>query len=278
MAIPYNQPSPNVNRINDSLFDSPNVSKRTGGEVISQLKEDQQPLGSQFRSYELNKASNFWTLDPFQYSITKFKYNIPGQDTSSGPSDGLNKVIVGQNDFQNDPGLIYRNVNFEKLLPAYTSTKKSVNDFPAQSYHRFQANEGYFNPNESLDNSDLWYYGADAIARRNNDVAGGALNVQEVKHIIFPEPQRGGLDSRNISKYSWVNTAPKEMNGSWESANKKPVDNNTNCQFFNYNNGYTGEQHTDFNQVYSFDSDYCRNIGISAPYNGSMPYDPKSVH
>ena len=112
MAIPYNQP------INGSLFDSPNVSKRTGGEVIAQLKEDQQPLGTQFRSYELNKASNFWTLDPFQYSITKFKYNVPGQDSTTGPSDGLNKVVIGQNDFQNDPGLVYRNVDFEKLLPS----------------------------------------------------------------------------------------------------------------------------------------------------------------
>ena len=274
MAIPYNQTSNLLEprMLDSSSFSSPNVSKKS---VQSQLQPDQQPLGSQFKSYELNKATNFWTLDPFQYSITKFKYNVPGASTN--PADGLNKIVVGKNDFQNDPGLVYRDVNFEKLLPAYTATKKSVNDFPAQSYHRFEANNGYFNPNESVDNHDLWYYGADAIARRNDNLAGPALNVQEVKHIIFPEPQRGGLDSRNVSKYSWVNTNVKEMNGSWESANAKSINNNTNCQFFNYNNGYTQEPHADFNKVYSFDSDYCRDIGISAPYNGSMPYDPKKV-
>jgi hypothetical protein len=276
MAIPYNQESSllNVKQLNNSKFDSPNVSKRTGNEVKQELEPNQAPLGSQFRSYELNKATNFYTLDPFQYSITKFKYNLPGEP--SNPTDGLNKISVGKNDFQNDPGLIYEGVDFERLLPAYTSTKKSVNDFPAQSYHRFEANEGYFNPNESVDNRDLWYYGADNIAQRNG-FAGGALNVQEVKHIVFPEPQRGGLNSRSISKYSWVNT-PAKQNESWESANSKSINNNSNCQFFNYNNGYSKETHTDFNQAYGFDSTYCRNIGISGPTSGSMPFMPKNVN
>ena len=278
MAIPYNQDSQllDIKQIDTTGFDSPNVSKPTGNEVISQLQPNQQPLGTQFRSYELNKASNYYTLDPFQYSITKFKYNIPGASNAS-PADGLNKIVVGKNDFQNDPGLVYKDVDFERLLPAYTSTKKSVNDFPSQSYHRFEANDGYFNPGESLDNHDLWYYGADDIARRNGiGLAGNPLNVQEIKHIIFPEPQRGGLDSRNISKYSWTSVEPKDSE-SWESANKKVVDNTLNCDFFNYNSGYSKEAHPDFNKVYSFDSNYCRSIGISAPTNGSMPYDPKTV-
>jgi len=275
MAIPYNQNSPllDIKQINNTLFDSPNIPKRTGNEVKDQLQSNQQPLGSKFKSYELNKASNFYTLDPFQYSITKFKYDIPGANQNI--LNGLNKISVGKNDFQNDPGLIYRDVDFEKLLPAYTSTKKSVNDFPSQSYHRFDANEGYFNPNESIDNRDLWFYGADNISK-GTGLAGAALNVQEVNHIIFPEAQRGGLDSRNLSKYSWTSVDPKESE-SWESANKKPVNNNTNCDFFNYNSGYSKKPHTDFNKVYSFDSEYCRNIGISNPTNGSMPYNPKNV-
>ena len=43
--------------------------------VEEQLVPNQPPLGTQFKSYELTAASNYWTLDPFQYSITKFKYN-----------------------------------------------------------------------------------------------------------------------------------------------------------------------------------------------------------
>ena len=127
MAIPYNQDSQllDIKQIDTTGFDSTNVSKPTGNEVISQLQPNQQPLGTQFRSYELNKASNYYTLDPFQYSITKFKYNIPGASNAS-PADGLNKIVVGKNDFQNDPGLVYKDVYFERLLPAYTSTKKSV--------------------------------------------------------------------------------------------------------------------------------------------------------
>jgi hypothetical protein len=172
---------------------------------------------------------------------------------------------------------VYRGSDFEKLLPAYTATKKSVNDFTAQSYHRFQANDGYFNPNESTNNTDLWYYGADSIAMRNEPhVAGAPLNVQEINHIVFPEAQRGGLDSRNVSKYSWTNVGPKQMNLSWESQNEHIVDNNKNCQFFNYNSGYTGKQ-VPFNEAYKFDSNYVRNIGIAGPYEGSMPFIPSNV-
>ena len=255
------KPSP-IRQIN---FNSPNYQN---GTISEQLNPNQQPLGTQFKSYELNQASNYWTLDPFQYSITKFDYNFPDKRKK--------EPGVDSQDFKNSPGLIYQDVNFEKLLSSYTSVKKSVNDFPAQSYHRFEANEGYFNPQESVNNSDLWYYGADNIAQRNG-FAGGALNVQEVKHIIFPEPQRGGLNSRSVSKYSWVNT-PAKQNESWESGNSKSIDNNSNCQFFNYNNGYSKETHTDFNQAYGFDSNYCRNIGISGPNSGSMPFMPKNVN
>ena len=229
-----------------------------------QLRPNQQPLGTQFLSYELNKAPNYWTLDPFQYSITKFKFNLPNEQAGEVS--------------QNDSGLIYRNVDFEKLLPAYTAAKKSVNDFPAQSYHRFQANDGYFNPNESRDNSDLWYYSADKIAMRNEPhIAGPALNVQEVKHIVFPEAQRGGLDTRNVSKYSTVDTPVKQFGGSWESENQKPVDNSQNCAFFNYNSRSYSNYEVPFNKVYSFDSNYVRDINIAGPYEGSMPFNPDIV-
>jgi hypothetical protein len=227
--------------------------------VQDQLYPNQQPLGSQFKSYELTEASNYWTLDPFQYSITKFRYNLPGQQRNGIPST----------DFKNDPGLIYKQVDFEKLLPAYTAEKKSVNDFPAQSYHRFNANEGYFNPNESNDNSDLWYYGANNIANTNG-IAGAALNLQEVNHIIFPEAQRGGLNTQSLAKYSWSPTIAKDSSSikSWEEENTIPVNNDSNCKFFNYNSN----QDVPFDKVYQYDSNYCRHIGINSPQNGSMPF------
>lgn len=271
MAIPYNNQNMllNVKPINDDSFNSPNIRKTT---VKEQLEQNQKPLGAQFKSYELTAASNFYTLDPFQYSITKFKYNM---DTAPiNPSEGLNKAIVGQYDFQNDPGLVYKNVDFERLLPAYTSTKKSVNDFPSQSYHRFEANEGYFNPSESLDNRDLWYYGADNIAENSSSrVAGPALNLQENKHIIFPEAQRGGLNSRQVSKYSSVSNVVPKMNESWEAQNQRPVNNSINCEFFNYNS----HLEVPFDKVYTFDSDYCRSINIAGPYEGSMPFNPNKI-
>jgi hypothetical protein len=222
----------------------PNINKI----VSEQIDENQPPLGSQFKSYELTQAVNYYTLDPFQYNITKFDYN-------------------SQTNPKNNTGLIYKDVDFEKLLPAFTATKKSVNDFPAQSYHRFQANEGYFNPKESTDNSDLWYYGSSNNARTNGiGIAGAALNLQEPKHIIFPEAQRGGTDSRNLTKYSWSNfTQPSDIK----------TNNENNCQFFNYNTGYTTTKQP---SVYRFDSGYCRNIGISGPYEGSMPFNPDKIY
>jgi hypothetical protein len=251
--------------LNESNFNSPNIIKRS---VAEELKPNQQPLGTQFRSYELTAASNYWTLDPFQYSITKFKYNLP-IDNESGSS--------GITDFKNDPGLIYKNVDFDKLLPAYTSTKKSVNDFSAQSYHRFTANEGYFNPYESINNQDLWYYLADSKSN-GSGVGGPPLNVQEINHIIFPEPQRGGLNSKSVSKYSSSNIIHRGDKVSWGSQNFTPVNNDKNCAFFSYNSGYNSPRNTDFNKVYTFDSDYCKSIGISSKYEGSMPFNPKVIY
>jgi len=239
-----------------SMYNSPNKSR-----VSDQLQENQSPLGSQFKSYELTQAVNYYTLDPFQYNITKFDYNFPTKPKTEGGNPS---------DYKNNQGLIYKDIDFEKLLPAFTATKKSVNDFPAQSYHRFQANEGYFNPRESVDNSDLWYYGANNNARTNGlGIAGAPLNLQDTKHIIFPEAQRGGTDSRNLTKYSWSNfTQPSDIK----------TNNNNNCQFFNYNTGYTTDKtQQPFNNVYRFDSDYCRNIGISGPYEGSMPFNPDKI-
>ena len=238
------------------------------------LNPNQPPLGTLFKSYELNSAVNHYLLDPFQYSITKFNYSspevVPGVVKGTLLyGNGKECIKFNSTDFKNDPGLVYKDVNFEKLLPAYTATKKSVNDFPAQSYHRFLANDGYFNYSEGCNNSDLWYYSADAEAKRNG-VAGAALNVQEVNHIIFPEPQRGGLNSSNLAKYSWENRNNNNSE-SWESRSGDfpSQNNNNNCEFFNYNT------HTPvpFNKVYSFDSNYCRSIGISSPSSGSMPFN-----
>ena len=41
--------------------------------VQNTLKEDQQPLGTQFKSYELNGAINYYLLDPFQSGDGKFE-------------------------------------------------------------------------------------------------------------------------------------------------------------------------------------------------------------
>jgi hypothetical protein len=198
------------------------------------------PLGTQFNSYELNNAINTYTLDPYQYNITRFDY---------------------KSDKPNTDGLIYQDVDFDKLLPTYTAASKSVNDFPAQSYHRFMANEGYFNPTETeKNNGDLWYYGATQV--------GAALNVQEVAHIIFPEAQRGGTNSQNLAKYSWTSNKPKVDTTSWESINYRKINNDSNCEFFSYNTNLPKLS----DSVYSFDSNYCRNIGINAPGQGSMPF------
>jgi len=214
--------------------------------VSDELSSEQQPLGTKFHSYNLNQAANYYTLDPFQYSITKFDFN---QKRSQNPQESTME-------FKNDPGLIYKGVDFEKLLPNFTQTKKSVNDFTAQDYHRFEANDGYFNPKE---NKDLWYYGAAKNARMNGSgIAGAPLNVQELNHIIFPEPQRGGLNSQNLAKYSSTNYDKKSNFVG-------------NCQFFDYNSN--NRDTFTFDGVYGFDSNYCRNIGISSEYQGSMPFN-----
>jgi len=231
------------------------------------LNMNQQPLGSQFPSYELNSAPNYWTLDPFQYSITKFHYNNFDQNKNDREVD-----TFSQDDFKNDPGLVYKDVNFEELLPSYTQVKRSQNDVPAQDYHRFLANDGYFNPKEGTDNKDLWYYGANNVLN-NVGYSGAAVNVQEVNHIIFPEPQRGGLDTRNLTKYSTVNSLPINNKVSWENQNRVYVNNDQRCKLFDYNSGYTvDKEKIPFETVYSFDSNYCRSIGISSPFEGSMPF------
>jgi len=259
--VAYDAPHMPFSLATGNIYNSPNMQK---GTVSEQLEENQQPLGTQFKSYELNQATNYWTLDPFQYSITKFDYNLPNQqNTVTGDP-------INPKDFKNNPGLIYRDIDFEKLLPSFTQTKKSVNDFPAQSYHRFLANDGYFNPTNN--NSDLWYYGA-SDKFNESGIAGAQLNVQDINHIIFPEAQRGGTDSRNLTKYSWSNLTATP-NDSWESKIEKPVNNDRKCEFFNYNSRYNN-----FNQpsVYSFDSNYCRDIGISPQFTGSMPFNPDKV-
>ena len=191
------------------------------------------PLGTQYKSYELGLAINSYLLDPYQYSVTKFKYSadkVPGTVNGTLLSGGnsLNQSNTPTN------GLKYSNADFNKLLPEYTSERKSVKDLRAQDYHRFQANEGFFNPHEGKNNSDLWYY---------YSTGGPSLNVQEVNHIIFPEPQRGGVDTANLAKYS------------------------RNDCFFSYNT----PKNQDFEHVYSFDSNYIRNNGISNPTSGTMP-------
>ena len=249
-------------------FNSPNMPTPGKGKVRQQLKSDQQPLGTQFKSYELTEASNYWTLDPFQYSITKFHYNLPIGESN------IRKGGVGgyTGKFDNDPGLIYKGIDFEKLLPSFTSEKKSVNDFRAMDYHRFLANEGYFNPTESINNSDLWYYGA-SDTFKNIGIAGAQLNKQEVNHIIFSEPQRGGTNTKTLARYSWSPTVDKLTPGepalSWGEQNILPVDNNKNCEFFNWNSKITPPS---FNKAYSFDSNYVRRIGTSGPDSGSMPF------
>ena len=251
-------------------YNSPNMVK---GTVAEELSPQQPPLGSKFKNYQLNQAVNYYTLDPFQYSITKFDYSLPNGNSTVSAAESQNSYAGESN-----AGLVYRGINFEKLLPSFTATKKSVNDFTAQSYHRFEANNGYFNPMESVDNTDLWYYGADDNARINGyGIAGAPLNVQEVNHIIFPETQRGGTNSKNLAKYSYSNFT-EERDGSWEGRNINGVDNNQNCQFFNYNSGYTTDRNAiPFEKVYSFDSDYARSIGINAQYTGSMPFNPTKI-
>jgi len=247
----------------DINYNSPNYPPES---AINTLEENQQPLGTLFKSYELTSAINHYTLDPFQYNITKFDYYLPnGNPTADNQT--------------NNSALKYRGVDYDTLLPTFTAVKKSANDVTAMDYHRFLANDGYFNVKEGTDNKDLWFYGADQISQRNNLVGGAPLNVQEYQHIIFPEAQRGGTNTQNLAKYSWTSKLPQRDTTSWEAINYTPIDNSQNCEFFNYNRGYTtssdsfkNQFNNSFEKVYSFDSNYVRNIGISPPDQGSMPY------
>jgi hypothetical protein len=93
---------------------------------------NEQPLGSRFKSYELNSAINYYLLDPYQYSITKFNYSDnkepPGPINTLNPETKLSSNCTVTGDFSKDPGLVYKDIDFEKLIPAYTAEKKSVND------------------------------------------------------------------------------------------------------------------------------------------------------
>jgi len=185
---------------------------------------------SNYSKFALNQSTNKWILDPVQYQIGHINFNN-GQNFAEG-----NRVS------ENEP--------FEHtMIPEYTKVRKSTNDFRSQSYRRFEANNGNFNPNEATDNTDLWYYGG--------DLGGGkAHNLQEYQHIILPEVQRGGLNTTNMVKYSW-NDSDK-------------------CKIFNYNvknNEVPGPGLGDsVNNIYSFDSGYTRSIGIQNQREGSMPY------
>jgi hypothetical protein len=212
-----------------------------------------EPLGLKFKSYELTKATNEYILDPYQYKITKFNTSLP------------NSPMLQQRPVQG--GLQYNSVGFDALLPTYTSVKRSENDLTAQDFHRFEANSGFFRPTDS----NLWYRGADIIAT-NTGLGGKALNVQEEQHIIFPEAQRGGINSKQLVKYSMTSTKAPVRGTDWESQNALPVNNNENCKAFSYNARYS----PNINQPnpYKFDSNYCRSIGISRPDEGSMPLPP----
>lgn len=136
------------------------------------------PLGTVFKNYENNKSINYWLLDPIQYPLnTQYNYNI-SEDFSMESLNG--------------------SIKLDDLVPLYTTQRKSANDFTSDSYKRFLANDGYFNPNDS---SDLWFNGAE-----DKPYGGGAsLNVQEVIHIVFPEPQRGGINTKYNDKNIYRN-------------------------------------------------------------------------
>jgi len=220
------------------------------------------PLGAQFKSYELNGAINTYLLDPFQYKITKFNYSaVPSGDDNPVYGTLLNKSTFGKIVTTNK-GLEYSGTDFDTLLPEYTSVKKSAKDIKALSYHQFLANDGYFNPNEASDNSDLWYYGADNNMKTNQGFSGPTLNQQDPTHIIFPEPQRGGLGTRNLVKYSSANNP-----GNTNNTNVNNLQNT--CTNFNWNTKDNAQNN--FGEVYKYDSNYIRNLGISSLKSGTLP-------
>ncbi len=207
-------------------------------------------LGTRFPDHELTRAVGTYVLDPYQYSITKFEWSSGHQQPEKD-------------------GLVYRGVNFEKLLPEYDLDRRSAKDYRAQDYHRFLSNDGFFKPDENEYSNTLWYNGANRLAQQNG-YAGAGLNVQEERHIIFPEASRGGVDTKNLAKYSWSNVQPNQS-GSWEYSNSPAmgVNNESNCEFFSWNKNTYSD---DYSKIYSFDSNYLRNIGIIRPETGTMPY------
>lgn len=120
------------------------------------------------------------------------------------------------------------------LLPVYSRTLRSANDFSGLSFGRFESGDGYFVPGQTTLTSQVW----------------AKTDVQQPRHVILPEAQRGGLHSRQLVKESW---------------------NTPNCRDFSFNARY-GLGPRSFNDVYKYNSDYCRGIGISSEQQGSMPY------
>ena len=127
----------------------------------------------------------------------------------------------------------------KSMIPYYTRTTKSANDFSGESFGRFESGKGFFNPGQTSMNSagELW----------------APLDVQQPRRIIQSESQRGGLHTQQMIKESW---------------------NTPHCRDFNWNSKYSSGDPR-FNQVYKYDSDYCREIGISSQHQGSMPYPPR---
>ena len=168
-----------------------------------------EPLGTLYNTYTTTKAINEWVLDPHQYSITKFKFSNKLQGSSEG--------------------LIYSDVDLKSFDSEYDLDRRSSKDISALSYRRFTNGNGDF----EIDNKNLWYH---------NNTGGAKLNVQEPKHIILTESQRGGLNTSNLVKYSSLY--------------------NDTCGNFNYNNRYSSGMESQFNP-YVFDSEYCKKIKIS---------------
>lgn len=204
---------------------------------MSSLLNDDVPLGMKYynNSTHITEAINDYLLSPYQYSITRFDF------------DGNNKHII-------DNGLKY-NTNgtngLNYLRATNTKVNRSENDFSAQSYDRFESDDGEFNPLQTtLNNKDLWNNGANLI-KRDFGLGGADLTPQVTEHIIFPEVQRGGLNSTSLAKYSW---------------NNELINNDENCKFFDY-------KYSNSRKVVFHDSDYVRKIGISRPDSGSMPFN-----
>jgi hypothetical protein len=203
------------------------------------------PLGIKYYSTtELTKATNAWILDPYQYKITQFDFKIPGKELSL-------------KDHTQDPGLNY-NITGD-LRCTNTAVKRSEKDITALSYHQFLSNDGYFNPQQDVfHDSELWYYGASDI-RNKTGIAGPQLTPQRLEHIIFPEAQRGGLNTTILSKYSTVNKPEVISKISWENQNAKVVNNDV-CRFFKFPRQERS--------VYDFDSNLIRSMDIG---DGTMP-------